>query len=84
VGDLTRGGRLSIYDESVLIAQAAQGFIRGKCARTGQTPSEATITNKTRQGWVIFLQLARQAALPARCSILYLFSDAYNEEALPF
>jgi hypothetical protein len=42
--------------------------------RTHGTPSKATITNKTRTGWIIFLQLARWAALPARCSILYLFS----------
>ncbi len=31
-------------------------------------------TKLARLGWVIFPQLGRRAALPARCSILYLFS----------
>jgi hypothetical protein len=44
VHDLTRDGRLSTYDESVL--KLSQGFIPEKM-RTHGTPSKATITNKT-------------------------------------
>jgi hypothetical protein len=44
VRDLTRDGRLSTYYESVL--KLSKVSFRGKC--THGTPSNATITNKTR------------------------------------
>jgi hypothetical protein len=55
--------------------QAAQCFIPGKIRAHGKH-SKATITNKTRPaGSFFFLQVARQAALPARCSkYVYVFS----------
>ncbi len=50
--------------------QAVQCFIPGKCACMGNTPSCHHQQNSA--GWVIFLQLARRAALPARCSMYFL------------
>jgi hypothetical protein len=62
VRDLTREGRLSTCDETVL--KLSKVSFRGKCYHHQQNLP----------GWVIFLQLARRAALPTLCSILYLFS----------
>jgi hypothetical protein len=41
--------------------------------RTHGTPYKATII-KNSPDWDIFLQPGRRAALPARCSVLYIFS----------
>ncbi len=71
VRDLTRDGRLSTYDESVL--KLSKVLFREKCGRT-EHPLKPYHHQQDSPGWVIFLQLARRAAVPARCSILYLFS----------
>ncbi len=42
--------------------------------RTDRTPSKATITNKTRRGWIIFLQLARRGRLAGLMFYVYDFS----------
>jgi hypothetical protein len=74
VHDLTRDGRLSTYAESVL--KLSKVYFRGKCARMGHSLKLLSPTKLP--GWVIFLQLARRAAFPARCSVLYLFSGRYT------
>jgi hypothetical protein len=70
VRDFVRDGRLTTYDGSVL--KLSKVSFQGKCARTGHPLKLLSPTKLAR--WVIFLHLARRAALPARCSILYLFS----------
>ncbi len=66
--DLTHDGRWSTYDVSVL--KLFNVSFQGKCARIGYHHQQNS------PGWVIFLQLARRAALPVRCSmyIVYAFS----------
>ncbi len=56
--------------------------------RRDRLPSKATITNKTIEqnspGWITFLQLARRAALTARCSTcICLFSAGDIAKVLP-
>jgi hypothetical protein len=67
VRDLTYDGRLSTCDESVL--KLSKVSFRGKCTCT-EHPLKLPSPTKL----AIFLQLARRATLPARCSVLYLFS----------
>jgi hypothetical protein len=62
VRDLTRDGRWSTYDVSV------RKKMGGICAETGYPLKLSSPPNLA--GWVIFLQLARRGALPARCSVL--------------
>ncbi len=61
VCDLTRDGRWSTYDVCVL--KLSNVSFRGKCAPMGNTLKLPSPTK------LIFLQLSRRAALPARCSI---------------
>ncbi len=66
--DLTSDGRLSTYNESVL--KLSKVSFRGKYAHAWDT-LYSYHHQQNSPGWVIFLQLAWRAALPARCSILY-------------
>ncbi len=73
VRDLTRDGRWSTYDESVLnLSTVSKLSFRGKCARTGH-PLKLPSPTKLARLWVTFLQLARRGALPARGSICMSF-----------
>jgi hypothetical protein len=70
VCNLTRDGTLcGTYDESKL--KLSKVSFRGKCARTGNPLKLSFHHQENSPGWVIFLQLAGRAALPARCSILF-------------
>ncbi len=64
VRDFTRDGRWSTYDVSVR-------------QKMGGEFAQVTLLSYHLQqispGWVIFLQLARRAALPARCSMYMSF-----------
>ncbi len=75
VRDLTRDGRWSTYDVTVSVLKLSNVSFRGKCARMGNTLKIHHQQNS--HGWVIFLQLARRAALPAWCFMytVCLFSE---------
>ncbi len=69
-----RDGRLSTYDDSVL--KLSNVSFRGKCARMGHPLKLPSPTNPARLGhFPPPLHLVRRTDLPARCSMLYLFSD---------
>jgi hypothetical protein len=82
VRDLTRDGKWSTYDVSVL--KLTNVSFRGKCASMGNTLNLPPITKKTRLARSFSLQLARRAALPARCSMYmsFLWADHLNSPVL--
>jgi hypothetical protein len=71
VRDLTRAGRWSTYDVSVLKLYSVS--FPGRCARMGVGHTLKILHQQNSHGWFIFLQLARQGALPARCSMYMSF-----------
>jgi hypothetical protein len=76
VHDLTRDGRLSTYNESVL--KLSKISFRGKCAHMGhplKLPSPTKLTKLARLGHF-------SPASQAWCSILYLFSGSVYEVLL--
>ncbi len=77
VRDLTRDGSLSTYGESVL--KLSKVSFRGKFAHTGHPLKLPSPTKFARLG-NFFLQLARRTAVPAWCSVLYLFSGYSMED----
>ncbi len=74
VHDLTRDGRLSTYDESVL--KLSKVSFWGKCARTGH-PLKLPSHQQNSPGCVIFLKLAS----PVFCTISFLWLQASGKSS---
>jgi hypothetical protein len=74
VCDLTRDGRLSTYDESVL--KLSKVSFRGKCARTGHPLKLPSPTKPARLGHFPPASQAGRVAGPVFYAMLYIFSLA--------
>jgi hypothetical protein len=74
VRDFTRDSRWSTYDVSVRKNKGGEYVQK-------QVILQSYHLQQISPGWVIFLQLARRAALPARCSIYMSFLWAQAQTA---